>query len=334
MTRPLLLPLLLVAPAHAFTILTPASEPCHEDIALSAFQSDALAPVVDALAARISAPTDRATRAFVDDVAKLYAIEERDPRRRFVLASIVIGVRAPDTRGFAVIKLNETRTVHIDDDNQADHSLRRSGHDGGEGNAAAITDAREGLMEKVRAARASEEVASARWSFPFYGEVDVDVDAKAFYWAQMTHTIQDAYTHMLRDGDLRVVTVCNFVDAVTGKLKEGRDGLPHSDTLDTCDEDDPLDAPRVRAARQASIDVVLAAFADDDTALGAVLDRVYDLRDGCTVDNDYCDSPYLERAREGLSEPVRLWFCSARPGATPAAGWWWLLLLARRRTRA
>lgn len=323
--------LLLALPAHAFTILTPASKPCHEEITLSAFESDALAPLVDALVENATAPTDEVTRGFVDEVVQLYDIETRDPRRRFVLASLVIGVRDPDTRGFAVIKLNETRTVHIDDDNQSDHSLRQSGFDGELGNREAIADVREGLHSRREAALASNVTVGTRWSFPFYGELDVTVDARAFYYASMSHTIQDSYTHMLRDADLRVVSVSNYVEAVTGKLEESRDGLAHSDTLDTCDESDPLDAPRVAAARQGSIDLVLAAHSEDLRAFDAVLDRIYDLREGCTVDNDYCDSPYLERAREGLTEPIRLWFCSSAPGTDAVFGWWLLLLVRRRR---
>jgi len=165
----------------------------------------------------------------------------------------------------------ETRTVHIDDDNQADHSLRRSTHDGAAGDRLATADARAALHANLERARAGGKTV-ARWSFPFYGEVDV-----------------------------RAVSVCNFVDAVRGVSKERRDGLPHSDALDTCDPQDPLEA-------------------------------VLDLRPGCTMDNDDCDSPYLERAREGQSEPIRLWFCHARPASGPSA--WWLLLLILRRRRS
>lgn len=352
--------LLVTSPALAWEILTPASDPCHERLMLGAFDaidapwSSPGDPSLEALLADLveraeaqGVPGDRVTVAFVDDVAERYHFDEADGALRWVLASLVAGVRQPDTRGFAVIKLNETREIHVDDDNQADHSLRRSDHDGPAGILAAVRDARDGLVDRLHSAHAlwtgaEAPIDDARWSFPYYGELEVEVFGPAYRLAQMGHTVQDAFTHTLRDEHLRIVTVLNFVDAIQGHLKESRDGIAHSGRLDHCDvSSDDFDRARFAAARRATIDVMLAAHVAlgeteaPEGALDAVLDRVYSVRPGCTVKNDYCGTPWLEPAREEPTVPIRAWFCDAAaaqagPGSLTVLA---LLGLWRRRAR-
>ncbi|MFN3200432.1 MAG: hypothetical protein ACE366_18685 [Bradymonadia bacterium] len=342
--------------AWGFQILTPASEPCHErlmlgalDLASAPFSAEddtSLAPLLDTMVAEVERhgfPNDKATRGFVRDVAELYGFEHLTGARRYVVASFIIGVRAPDTDGFAVVQLNEVRTTHIDDDKQGVHSLRRSFDDGPEGNLEAIVNTQEELktrFEEMSALwRADDPFIKARWTFPFYGEAEVWVYGPAMRLGEMAHTTQDAFTHTLRDADLQIVTVLNFVDPVLARDKEGRDGLPHSDRLDECDvPGDDFDVVRVTAARLATVDLLNEAFLAleaahsqggpvDGAALDPALGRIYRYRPGCEASNAYCDTTWLGPAREGFTEPIRLWFCSAR-AATPLPMSMWILVLS------
>lgn len=354
-----LLTLSLPVRAAAFEIGTVASDPCHERILLAALgvatspwevseraEVDDLVLMLEQRALSLGAPTDTATRSFVDSVAELYGFGHVEGVRRWILASFVLGVREPDTRGFAIVRLNETRETHLADSDQGRHSLRRSSADGEEGNAAAIAETLARIQDRMGKAReawlGSEAIVTARWTFSFYGDVSVNVLGSAFHMGEMVHTVQDGYTHMLRDEALRVVTVLNFREAVSRNLDEDRDGIAHSERLDRCDiGHDSFDALRVNAARDATADVLIAAYqsleADvDNSPLTTVLDRVYELRPGCRRDNDYCGTSWLSGARESPSESIRIAVCSVSPmhGASTqtlaAFALAWLLLLRRR----
>ncbi len=334
--------ILLCGVAQAFTILTPVSEACHEDITLEALE--AVPELMAALVARateLGVPGDERTQAFIKSLSNTYDLEG-DPATRYVLASLIAGARNPDTKGFALVSFNETRHTHIEGDAQAAHTLRRAGHNGVEGQRAAIEEARgeiEGRLAKARAEWKEESEANprTRWTFPFYGEQDVRVFGPAFRVGELAHTMQDSFTHALRDDEFRIVDVLNFVDPVQGSHSIPRDGLAHSDRLDECDDSKTLDRRRMDQAREASREL-MAAMADElDTersegeVFGPILDARMILREGCDAENDFCESPWLEHAREGATEPIRLWFCTTTPGSTPEAPWALLLLLAATR---
>lgn len=356
-----LLALALPLRVSAFEIGSVASEPCHERILLAALGVanspwkaseqpvvEELLDMMEARAASVGAPADRATRGFVDSVAALYGFEHIVGTRRWILASFILGVREPDTRGFAIVRLNETRETHLADSDQGRHSLRRSSADGEEGNAEAIAETRARIRERMAKAREAwhgAPIVSARWTFSFYGDVSVNVLGSAFHLGEMVHTVQDGYTHMLRDDLLRVVTVLNFRDAVSRQLEEERDGIAHSERLDRCDiGHDSFDALRVNAARDATADVLVAAYQSfdvetQDDPLTTVLDRVYELRTGCRRDNDYCGTSWLSGARESPTESIRIAVCSVGPmhgGSTQMLATlaliWAVLLLRRGRS--
>ncbi|MGK0360203.1 MAG: hypothetical protein ACI9U2_002516 [Bradymonadia bacterium] len=347
---------LLAPSAHAFQILTAASSPCHERLTAGGFGLQP-APfgtvaglrVFDALLARAETaalPTDKATRSFIKDVGDTYGVAVDTPLEQWVVASIIAGAREPDTRGFAVVSFNELRTTHIKDDLQAPHSLRRANHDGEEGNESAIVAAREPLTQRLQEAHESfwsaDPRLKTRWTFAFYGEVNVRVFEPAFRMGQMAHTLQDAFTHTLRNEDLEIVTVLNFVDASLGRLDEPVDGLNHSDRLDNCDTSNAFDRERIEAARDATASMmlavsdVLAMQTLDAGPLDAVLDVSYAYAPGCTVDNEYCGTAWLAPARTALTGPVDISVCAASPGRAPAPlGWLGVLSVcafgARRR---
>ncbi len=351
--------------ASAFHIGTPASEPCHERILLGALDvlpppwsaaDDAdLEPLLALLTERArdaGLPGDDASRAFVADLSRRYGLGHiEDPHRRAVVAALVLGVRGPDTGGFAIVKLNELRVRHIDDGRQGNHALRRSTDDGTDGVRAAVANAREAVERRIDEAterwRRGEAFARERWSFALYGDVAVRALGPAVRLGEAAHAVQDAYTHTLRDDDLRVVTVLNFVDAVLDRDRESRDGLPHSDRLDRCDPNDDFDRLRMDAARRATAAVLAAAgrrlagpSPDAEATLARALDPVFALRTGCSRDDGYCGSAWLKPALSGQTEPISIWICAASPGRdggdTPAllAGLLLLGALGRRLQRA
>lgn len=341
MSRLLCLAVVLALPgvAGAFTIRTVASEPCHERIMLGAFdvpggfgsRSD---PDLSAVLARWRSaaeedglPGGRSKAAF-DQMAADYGYGELDAVDRYIVGSLVVGVREPDTDGFAAVKLSELRSVHLRDDTQAEHSLRRSSDDGDDGNRDAIQAAQdliEGHLDVVRAMERGEMdlAVEARWTFPFYGPTRIRVFGPAHRMGKAAHALQDAFTHTLRDDALKIVTVLNFVDAVLARDEALRDGLPHSDRLDECNiSGDDFDALRVGAARDATAGLVAALYDEvdagpDRSATSVVLDDVYELRPGCDTTNEYCETSWLEPARSGFTEPIRLWFCAANDVDAP-----------------
>ncbi|QDG51536.1 hypothetical protein FIV42_12505 [Persicimonas caeni] len=331
-------------PASAFYILSPKSEPCHERLMLGALGAEAepfgsagsAGPkLVSLLTERVRAsgvPDDEETRAFVDETAQRYGFSAQSWAEKFVLASFVAGVRQPDTDGLSVIKFNETRSLHLQDGNQPKHSLRQSDHDYEGGDAAAIERAREVVVERLERARSSwqtdeELLERARWSFAYYGEVDVWLVAAAFHLGRAAHVVQDAYAHTLRDDEMRVVAMSNFVDVVEERYFEPRDGPAHSKRLDKCDTDESaFDEMRVVEAREATVELVavlglVLSESASRTRLEELLDRplnrVYTLREGCTVDNAYCGSAWAPLAASEPTEPYNLTLCATGDPSSP-----------------
>ncbi|MBI2377728.1 MAG: hypothetical protein HYV07_27245 [Deltaproteobacteria bacterium] len=118
------------------------------------------------------------------------------------------------------------------------------------------------------------------------------------YLGQALHTLQDSFTHTYRTRDHRRITVVlNWVEIVSGSLRESRDGPPHASELDHCKPgDDFLDSRRA-AATVASGELIEAALApglslDERKArVDAVLDRHVTFEPGCDFITRWCDAP-------------------------------------------
>lgn len=84
--------------------------------------------------------------------------------------------------------------------------------------------------------------------------------------------------------------------------------------------------PVVAAALQATVDLLIASKASLGTAdrleVTAVADKWLQYVPGCTIDNDYCGSPWAARVRNHPTRPYldEVFGCHAGPGAAPAAG--------------
>jgi hypothetical protein len=101
------------------------------------------------------------------------------------------------------------------------------------------------------------------------------------------------------------VHVLNYVEAITNGYVERRDGVSHSDGMDSCTEDQ---APRVEAATQATLELFEAVAeyhrTGDTSEPAAYVERWFTLKPGCHVGNQMCgNARWLEVAREGPTGP-------------------------------
>lgn len=337
--------LLVATPAGAYSLHSGLTETCHEQISLRAFLIVSAPLEIDGRVPQPGSKTwktlaERMTRGLPDSIA-----HKDNPEFQLLMLSILIGVRSPDTEGHSVSDLNSLRRIHADpsDDGQYAHALRGIGDDGPEGDAAAVAGTRRIIIELLETSRSyvrrppEEQIINVSMALDFYGPVNVDVWAPAYYLARAMHAMQDSFSHTIRTADHhQIVSVLNYVEAVAGSLKEGRDGIAHSDSLDTCGEDT---APLVEAAQQATMELMQAAiqtYDRDDTALvDAVLDDWVSYAAGCTLANGYCDSPWVSVARKEATGPyLGPLACTASPGGTRGWGVLGVILLlgvARRR---
>lgn len=327
----------LALPAHAYSLQSGLTTTCHERITLTAFLT-ATATLEPGVA--IPLPTSEAWRTLAQRIKERLpdsiALKD-DPVFQLLMLSTLLGVRSPDTEGHSVSNLNSLRRIHADpsDEGQYAHALRGIGDDGPEGDAAAVEGTRrviQGLIVQARdhALRPpAEQIIVVPVSLDFYGIVDVEVWAPAYYLGRAMHAMQDSFSHTLRSPDFaQVVSVFNYVEAISGELKEGRDGLAHSDKMDSCGSDTAPLVAQAEVASAALLEAAVAAFiAQDDAPIVAMLDEWLTYAGGCTLENGYCDSDWLSVARKDATGPyLGPLACSARPGAP--AGWAGLLMCA------
>jgi hypothetical protein len=120
--------------------------------------------------------------------------------------------------------------------------------------------------------------------------------------------VQDSFAHALRDdagGLHQIVHVLNYVEAIGDAYIERRDGVSHSNGMDSCTAEMQ---PRVEAATAATLELLQTATAvratGDQALLDAYLDRWFTLRAGCHVDNQMCgNARWLSVARRGPTGP-------------------------------
>jgi hypothetical protein len=363
-------------PAAAFTIASGFTESCHERLGLAGM----------ALLLRSQQPTNVVVpagelwRRVAAEIApavlsaeEAAAVGPLTDAQTFVLYSVVVGIRSPDTGGHSVSNLNDLRRAQIDADpsSQHLHCLRASTEDGLAADLAVVQDTeriiRKALADAVAAAGQARNT-TVPFYLDFYGPLQVEVDQPSYLIGRAMHTLQDCYAHNLRSADGRTIyTVLNYIDAVAGKLNEARDGMAHSDTMDDCRRSEL--APLVQRATGVSAALARAAVALSTSGDATLLDQGFaacaagqtdptacewihyqpgcDPKDPaatgacCTADNAYCGSPYLAVAREKLTRPYveEVLSCAAggRVRSVPA----FLLLmgpllwlLGRRRRRA
>ncbi|MFT5433214.1 MAG: MYXO-CTERM domain-containing protein, partial [Myxococcota bacterium] len=222
-------------------------------------------------------------------------------------------------------------------DGQEDHCLRRIEDDGPDSDPIAVGRCRDFMRQQLATASAwlnrppPEQILLVDFTLDFYGQVETEVWAPAYYLGRTLHTLQDSFAHTIRSKDMRRIHhVMNFVEALSFDHDEARDGLPHSSAIDECQDQES--APMVAAAITASAEYIRAAGrvlnGDDLEADLLVLDKWLVHEAGCTINNNYCESEYLAYARSGQTEPfvTTIFGCSAAPSSGGSG--FWLMVLA------
>jgi len=312
---PLMLIAAVIGPARAYTVGSGFSDPCHERMIGAAYQDF----ILDLPISGIQAPPGETWRELSDFLLEYLPMdqEEVDEVKRFLLVSLIIGVRAPDTDGHSIMNLQNLRQLHSDPsaEGQYAHSLRAPGDDYAEGDAAAVAGTREliqALMaeaQRYKALPAGEQIIKANVYLDFYGRIDVEVWAPLYFVGKAAHALQDSFSHTIRsdEDDLRkIVHVLNYIDAITEDFDEDRDGLAHSDSMDHCRSEDAADL--FDSAVEATSDLFFAMreqFAGrDPNAILHILDKWVTYKSGCTKDNEFCgNTRWLALVRKEQTKP-------------------------------
>jgi len=333
----LILGLGLSSTAGAFSIGSSITDFCHERITYSAFSSSH--PLPERLGSGLDAARNEAFVLFGDYLAERVGVDMQDDFDRLVITSLFVGVRYPDQGAFSTFDLDAMRAIHLDQGHQAGHFLRDTDHDGSGADSDAVAAGREFIRERVveviadlRASPGEVEVIEVEFFLEHYGAVELAVWAPLFKLGEAVHAFEDSFAHTVRTDDGReIIAVANFVEPLLEAYEEARDGPPHSNILDACN--DPQVTAHRDLATQATaelFDAVRAGVASGDLgALDQVLDDWLSYRSGCDFANAYCDSGW---AKLGASDPTTPPLSCAASGLST----WPLILLCflwRKRRR-
>jgi hypothetical protein len=289
---------LLAAPASAiaFQIETSQTSSCHEEVTLEALDEAGWPDDRD------PPPLDETGERIADDVP----FSLPDDRQDLWTIAMLIGNRYNDVRALDPFDLPRLAELHGDPDRQPEHCIRRLGDDGPEGDAGALAACRRFVLDQVEAALGEEiddgevdmdALIDVDTHLVFRGRVEVSLPAYPFHVGRALHAMQDSFTHTFRNHeDGRIRTVLNWVEGnLDGSSDEAVNGHPHVSALDTCDSsgDDQLRRDGAVAASAALLEALgtPGSRAERLARAGVVLDEATRREPGCTVENDYCDSP-------------------------------------------
>jgi hypothetical protein len=323
-------------PASAYTIQTGLTAGCHEKMTAEAF----VAFLDDPAWAELVVPESDTWRKLARPLNRwlldeaLIQEELRDPEL-FVLFSLVVGVRAPDTNGLSTTDLATQRAIHASPlpDAQYVHALRAPRDDEPEGSQTAATGTRALIGRSFFAAidawgqPSDAQIYMAPVTLDFYDSFQVEVWRPAFLLGEAAHALQDSFAHSIRSeaSDFRtIVHVLNYVDAIYKEFDESRDGVAHSRHLDRCDETDVVG---LKEAGDLAMEDLLAAFlqsrSGDTATLDDLLEEWMTLEEGCSVENDFCDNaPALATARKDATGPILpKWMTCSAENPAPSGTW-------------
>ncbi len=316
----------------AYSVSSGLTESCHERITLRA--GEALVremPVPPGFTPPEGVWSDLAEMLLGEMSGDPQALSEH---HRFMLVSLIVGVRAPDTDGHSVMNLENLHRLHGDPSakGQYAHCLRGPDDDGAGGDAAAIVGTRQVIIELIEEGvrryglLMADQLINAVVYLDFYGRIELKIWAPFFFVGRALHALQDSFSHALRsdaDGLRQVVHVMNYIDAIASDFNHQRDGLAHSDTLDDCSD------PRAKALFEAAIEAsaeLLAGVLDqlEGEAPGAtvqVLDDWLILKVGCTPGNDFCGNRrWVELAEEEQTGPYLSSLLGCAMGSSSGVG--------------
>lgn len=335
-----------VVPAKAYTVKSGITDGCHERITAEAFVAFRDDPLWSEVVVPEGDTWRKLARPLNQYLLDQGLIDEELPEPQlFVLFSLVVGARAPDTGGRSVSDLSSQRLIALDPrpEGQYVHALRAPQDDEPEGSQNAVAGTRALMRQSFSdAATASlqppeEQISTAPVTLDFYNLFYVEVWEPGFLLGETGHTLQDSFSHAIRSDEFeleKIAHVLNYVDAVYTGFDESRDGIAHSKHFDRCNEADLAELrDAVDMATEDLLDAFLRTQGGDDSALDELLDKWVTLQEGCTFD-DFCGNErWVEAARKDPTGPILpTWMiCSARVGPTRTA-WAWavgvLILLA------
>jgi hypothetical protein len=328
--------------ASGYSIHSGLTDGCHERITRGALQL-ALPQLTPNNS--IVIPKSKVWRKLADAILNDDDLKENVPqltedRFKLVFVSMLIGVRSPDTEGHAVTNFSSLRQIHADPsaEGQYAHALRGPDDDGAQGDEAAINGTRQAIIDLVQQAGESlrnqspqDQIITVQLYFDFYGLVDIEVWEPAYLIGRSLHALQDSFAHTIRSNDLkRIRHVLNYVDAIAGDLKESVDGLPHSGHMDQCDGDTQVIADTAMLASADLIESINSSIMSQDVALiRDTLDEWITYEPGCTSVNDYCESIWVDLARQEPTGPYLEEFigCDAHLRDDRMVEWSMLLML-------
>lgn len=334
---------LIASPAYAFTVQSPATRGCHEEITIEAWRR-----TVAALPERtMEIPPTREGTALIRDVP----FDVPEDLQELGLVTLLLGIRQNDIADLATTSLSDLAQVNSDPRAQRQHCLRTPGQNEPNGSKEALADCQDYIREELSAAvsaldedglpdasrREEIEVALA-----IRGKVKVKVPAFQLHAAHALHALQDSFTHAYRDPEtaLKIRVILNFAEFAENKLDEAVDGPPHLSEMDRCDDPDALRTQRHELAIEASA-AALSTLLDSqrpEAKLQAIDDLVtkytsFDKSVDCTFDNNWCDAP--EHDYDTTACGCRAAGAAPRDAATSSlfAGVLALLAVAVRATR-
>ena len=294
----------LLAPgtASAFTIETPATQGCHERLAIAGYRRvQAEWPdVVGPLASR------------GDDEALIADVPFKVPKslRSIGPVTLLLGVRDNDVKEHGATDLKNLTVAASQPAGQAEHCLRSIEQDGPDGSRQAVEACRAYIRETLLSALdgldeaghvSNDKRETFKVSLAIRSEIDVHVPLFFLRAGRALHAIQDSFTHTFRNPDEpgKIRVVLNFVEYTQDTLDEAVDGPAHASELDVCDDPDELRTERHALAEEAS-GVALAALLNPaldrhgkEQAVDTLLDDyiAYDTAADCTLENGWCDAP-------------------------------------------
>jgi MYXO-CTERM domain-containing protein len=286
--------------ASAFSIETSVTAGCHESITASALRGvRAIVPNAPPIA------PDDDELALIDDLP--FTLD--DDLRDIGSASLLIGARDNDIKGYGVISIDEISQVQGDPLTQHEHCLRSAGEDEPGGTQSALLDCKQFIRDRVLRAMDGLDAAGApdprrRLSIPLVLSVRglVSASLPVFYvrMGQALHALEDGFAHTLRTSDgMRVTSALNYIDLANATLNEPIDGPPHEAQLDRCDDPDEIRARNHHLAIAASTDMLQAALdpsldrGQKERAVDEVLNRYLSFEPGCTFTNGWCNAPEI-----------------------------------------
>ncbi|HET6416746.1 MAG TPA: hypothetical protein VFG22_10665, partial [Polyangiales bacterium] len=231
-------------PVGAYTIQSGLTEGCHERITAEAF----VAFLDDPAWAEVVVPEGSTWRSLAAPLNRWLLDEgliqeDLSEPQLFVLFSLVVGVRDPDTNGRSSSDLATQRSIHGNPRPEAQyvHALRAPEDDEPDGSQAALTGTRALIRQSFADAvvvwrePSEAQISTAPITLDFYDLFGVEVWQPGFLLGKTAHALQDSFAHTIRSDAtaLRtIVHVLNYVDAIYKDFNESRDGIAHSRHLD------------------------------------------------------------------------------------------------------